>query len=142
VQRVEKLIRADRKLTIYSVTTALGCSHGLAYSIMHERLKFRKVCARWLPRELKDREKMNRMDLSLQHLRVLRYADEGEYIVCLTGLLRGLIMGGSLPTRIKACFNAMETSQFTFNQKARSLGLRHQLGRLCLLCFEIVREYC
>jgi hypothetical protein len=26
-------------------------------------------------------------------------------------------MGASLPTQIKACFNAMETSQFTFNQK-------------------------
>jgi hypothetical protein len=27
-------------------------------------------------------------------------------------------MGASLPTRIKACFNAVELSQFTFNQKA------------------------
>jgi hypothetical protein len=26
-------------------------------------------------------------------------------------------MGVSLPIRIKACFNAMETTQFTFNQK-------------------------
>jgi hypothetical protein len=39
------LIRADRKITTDSVATALGCSHGLAYSIMHDRLKFRKVCA-------------------------------------------------------------------------------------------------
>jgi hypothetical protein len=29
-----------------------------------------------VPRELKDRENMNQMGLSLQHL--LRYADEGE----------------------------------------------------------------
>jgi hypothetical protein len=43
---------------------------------MHDRLKFRKVWARWVPTELMDREKINRMDLSLQHL--LRYADEGE----------------------------------------------------------------
>jgi hypothetical protein len=70
VQRVEELIRAD------SVATALGCFHGLAYSIMHDRLKFRKVCARWVPRELKDRGKIKRMGLFLQHL--LRYADEGE----------------------------------------------------------------
>jgi hypothetical protein len=28
-------------------------------------------------------------------------------------------MGASLPTRIKACFNAMETSRFTFNQKVK-----------------------
>jgi transposase len=57
VQRVEELIRVDRRITIDSVATALGCSHGLAYSIMDDRLKFRKVCARWVHRELRDREK-------------------------------------------------------------------------------------
>jgi hypothetical protein len=40
VQRVEELIRADRRITIGTVTTALGCSHGLGYSIMHDHLKF------------------------------------------------------------------------------------------------------
>jgi hypothetical protein len=44
---------------------------------MHDRLKFQKVSARWVPKELKDQEKMkNRMGLSLQHL--LRYAYEAE----------------------------------------------------------------
>jgi hypothetical protein len=68
VKRVEELIRADRRITIDSVATALGCSHGLAHSIMRDGLKFRKMCARRVPRELKDRENMNRMGLSLQHL--------------------------------------------------------------------------
>jgi hypothetical protein len=72
VQRVEELIRAD------SVATALRRSRGLAYSIMHDRLKFRKVCAQWVPRELKDREKINRIGLSLQHLLRYEYADKGE----------------------------------------------------------------
>jgi hypothetical protein len=76
VQRVKELIRTNKRITIDSVKSALGCSPGLAYSITHDRLKFRKVCALWVPKELKDREKMNRMGLSLQHL--LRYADEGE----------------------------------------------------------------
>jgi transposase len=67
VQRLEELIRADRRITMHSVATALGCSHGLAYSIMHDRLKFRKGCARWVPRELKDREKTSRMGVSLQY---------------------------------------------------------------------------
>jgi hypothetical protein len=35
VQWVEELIQVDRRITIDSVPTALGCSHGLAYSIMH-----------------------------------------------------------------------------------------------------------
>jgi transposase len=42
-QRVEVLIQADRRITIDSVATALRCSHGLAYNIMHDHLKFRKV---------------------------------------------------------------------------------------------------
>jgi transposase len=46
-QRVKESIRADRRITINSVTTELGCSHGLAYGIMHDRLKFRKLCVRW-----------------------------------------------------------------------------------------------
>jgi hypothetical protein len=37
-----------------SVATALGCSHGLAYSMMCDCLKFREVCTWWVPRELKD----------------------------------------------------------------------------------------
>jgi hypothetical protein len=78
VQRVEELIRADTRITIDSVATALGCSHGLAYSIMHDLLKFWKVCALWVPRELKHREKMNRMGLSLQHL--LRYTDREDML--------------------------------------------------------------
>jgi transposase len=43
VQRVEELIRADRRITTDSVATALRCYHGLAYSIMH--VMFRKMCA-------------------------------------------------------------------------------------------------
>jgi transposase len=48
LQQVEELIRADSRITIDSVATALGCSHGVAYNILHNRLKFRKVYARWV----------------------------------------------------------------------------------------------
>jgi hypothetical protein len=34
----------------------------------------------------------------------------------------------------------METFQFTFSKKTRCLRLRHQLGRLGLQCFGILRE--
>jgi transposase len=72
VQRVEELIRTDRTITIDSVVTALGCYHGLAYSIMHDCLKFRKVCPWWVPKELKVREQMNRLLLSLEHPYVMQ----------------------------------------------------------------------
>jgi hypothetical protein len=65
VQRVEELIRADRRITTDSAATALRYSHGSAYSIMLDRSTLWKVCALWVPRELKDEEKMNRIGLSL-----------------------------------------------------------------------------
>jgi hypothetical protein len=73
---MEQFIRADRRIILDGIETAIGCSHGIAYGIMHDHLKFWKGCARWVPRELKDREKMNRIGLPLQHL--LWYAVEGE----------------------------------------------------------------
>jgi transposase len=114
VQRVGEMIRADRKITIDSVATALRCPHGLAYSILHDLLKFRELCARWMPRELKDREKIRQTGLSLQHL--LRYAEEGEPI-CLTGLLlwtnHGCITTGPNQSVLQCNGNI----PVTFNQK-------------------------
>jgi hypothetical protein len=54
---------------------------------MHDRLKLVRVCARCVRRELKDREKVKRMGLSLQSL--LRYADEGEETSMLNRIVTG-----------------------------------------------------
>jgi hypothetical protein len=75
VQQVQELIWADRRIMTDSVATALECSHGLAYNIMHGRLKFQKCEHAGCPENWRIK-KINQMDLSLQHL--LRYADEGE----------------------------------------------------------------
>jgi hypothetical protein len=61
----KELIQAGRRIMIDSVVTALGCSHGFIYSIMYDHLKFWKVCAQWVPKEQKDREKINGVGLSL-----------------------------------------------------------------------------
>jgi hypothetical protein len=49
-------------------------------------------------------------------------------------------MGASLPTRIKEHFNAVETSQFTFNQKVKGYAIRWEGYGYCV--FGILREYC
>jgi fructose/tagatose bisphosphate aldolase len=72
VQRVEELIRTGRRITVDRVAIALGSSHGLAYSKMVDHLKFRKVRARQVPRELKVREKMDRMGVPATSLIVYR----------------------------------------------------------------------
>jgi len=76
LQRVEDIIRADRRVTIDAVATAIGCSLDKAYNMMHERLSFHKVCSRWVPRQLTPQHKNQRIGLSLQHLQ--RYQDEGD----------------------------------------------------------------
>jgi hypothetical protein len=67
------LIRDERRLTIDSVAIALGCSHGLAYSIIV--WSFRK-CAHGRSQRTEGSRKNEPLRLSLQHL--LQYADEGE----------------------------------------------------------------
>jgi len=52
LQHAEDIIRADRRVTINPVATAIGCSHGQTYNMTHERLGFHKVYSRWVPRQL------------------------------------------------------------------------------------------
>jgi fructose/tagatose bisphosphate aldolase len=52
LQGVEDIIRADRRVTIDAVATAIGCSHGQAYNIMHEGLGFPLVTSKHLNNEL------------------------------------------------------------------------------------------
>ena len=75
VQRVEQIIHNDQCVSIDDVVHAVGCSHGTTY-IMHEQLKFCKVCAWRVPCRLTEEQKMFRMGLSLQHLN--RYTEEEE----------------------------------------------------------------
>jgi hypothetical protein len=82
VQWVEELIWADR-ITINSAATALGCTHGLAYSIMHDHLKFQKVCTWWVPKELMDWEKLTKWVCSCN----ISYGMQMKGKICLGGLL-------------------------------------------------------
>ena len=51
-------------------------SHGTIWDIVYERLGYRKVCSRWVPRQLTEDHKKNRMGASLTNL--LRFNDNGE----------------------------------------------------------------
>jgi hypothetical protein len=75
VQWVENWIQADKRIT-RQCSNCTRVFPWLAYSIIHDGWKFRKVCTQWVLREPKDWEKMNWIGLSLQHLS--HYADEGE----------------------------------------------------------------
>ena len=51
-ERSLELIRENRRITFGDVAGRLNVSDGSAYSLIHDSLKFSKVCARWVPKEL------------------------------------------------------------------------------------------
>jgi predicted transcriptional regulator len=48
VKVVEDMVTENRRITVDEVADALYFSRGSAYSILNDRLNFRKVCAIWL----------------------------------------------------------------------------------------------
>jgi transposase len=67
LQGVEDIIRAERRVTVDAVATAIGCSRGQAYNMMHEGLGFHRVCSRWVPRQLTPQHKISFKWEVLQH---------------------------------------------------------------------------
>lgn len=76
IERVREMVLSDRRVTVDEVARDLEISHGSAYEIIHNRLSFHKVCARWVPHQLTTLHKQTRLEICQQHLH--RYADEGD----------------------------------------------------------------
>ena len=56
----------------------LEVSRSALYSIVTEQLRFRKVCARWVPMILTDNNKTHRMGATLEFLD--RYNTDGDFL--------------------------------------------------------------
>ena len=52
IAQVDKLIRGDRRLRVKDIMAVVNIGAHAADKIIHERLLFNKVCARWVPRHL------------------------------------------------------------------------------------------
>ena len=52
ITAVENVIRENRRVTVKEVASLLDISVGSVYHIIHDELKFQKVCARWVPKRL------------------------------------------------------------------------------------------
>jgi len=62
-KRTLELIRENRRITVEEVAERLNVSVGSAYSLIHDSLKFSKVCARWVPKKLTEDHKLKRLDV-------------------------------------------------------------------------------
>ena len=71
-ERTLELIHENRRITVEEVAGRLNVSVGSAYSLIHDSLKFSKVCARWVPKELKEECKHKHLDVCSQHLACYR----------------------------------------------------------------------
>lgn len=59
IAEVRNAIEEDPRATIDIVAQIVGISHGTAQKILSEDLQMRKVFAKWVPHDLKARQKQN-----------------------------------------------------------------------------------
>jgi hypothetical protein len=76
IAAVENVVWENRRVTVKEVASVLDISVGSAHHIFHDELKFRKVCARWVPKRLTPEMKERRVDACQELLR--RYEADGE----------------------------------------------------------------
>jgi hypothetical protein len=57
VQDIDAAVQADRRVSIAQLEIRFSLSRGIIWDIVHERLGYRKVCSRWVPRQLTDEHK-------------------------------------------------------------------------------------
>ena len=51
IQKTHKLVMNDRKLMVHELADIVKISDGSVFTILHEHLGMRKLCAKWLPRD-------------------------------------------------------------------------------------------
>ncbi|KAJ4427651.1 hypothetical protein ANN_25299 [Periplaneta americana] len=85
VTGTEAAIFNDRRIQLRTLSQQFNISHDAVYDIVHDTLKFHEVSARWVPKNLTDDHKGQRMMICLDHLR--RYAAEGH------DFLKGIVTG-------------------------------------------------
>ncbi|GFV00446.1 histone-lysine N-methyltransferase SETMAR [Trichonephila clavipes] len=77
VNAVDEKIREDRRFTISTLALEFpNVGRTTLHKVVSEKLKFRKLCARWVPRLLTEEHKLKRMACALDFLD--RYHKEGD----------------------------------------------------------------
>ncbi|KFM58918.1 Histone-lysine N-methyltransferase SETMAR, partial [Stegodyphus mimosarum] len=77
VRKVDEAIHENRRFTMTTLSEAFPqISRTVLFEIVSDRLNYRKLCSRWVPKMLTDVHKTKRLGSSLTFL--TRYSDEGE----------------------------------------------------------------
>jgi transposase len=76
VDCVNTLVQENRQITVSAVANVLDIKYGSTYSVLHDELKYRKVCSRWVPKQLTEDHKQKHVGICTQFLH--QYEREGE----------------------------------------------------------------
>ena len=74
IQRVREILDADRRLTVEQVADAIGLPPSSVHVIITEHLGMHRVVARWVPKLLSDKQKQERVTVSMDCLAMYRAA--------------------------------------------------------------------
>ncbi|XP_015438009.1 PREDICTED: histone-lysine N-methyltransferase SETMAR-like [Dufourea novaeangliae] len=78
--KVEQTMREDRRITLDDLCILVPeISRSTIHRILTEKLQYRKVCARWVPRMLTEDHQRQRVESSREFVR--RYADEKDNVL-------------------------------------------------------------
>ncbi|GFY44188.1 HTH_48 domain-containing protein [Trichonephila inaurata madagascariensis] len=73
IDKVDDLVRSNQRVTLRMLPLKVDVSYGTEWTIVHDRLRFRKVYAAWVPKQLNDQQKKPQLTSSLggtTHIRV------------------------------------------------------------------------
>ncbi|XP_052681413.1 protein GVQW3-like [Crassostrea angulata] len=73
---INDTIRDDRRRTVREMEEMFGTGKSSIHRILSENLRMQRVCARWVPRRLKEEEKQRRVLCSREFLRRVRSGRE------------------------------------------------------------------
>lgn len=73
VDKVLKMVRANRKVKIREIADTLKISSGSVFTILHEHLGMKKLLAKWVPRLLTPDQKAQRVEDSQHCLDLLSH---------------------------------------------------------------------
>ena len=76
VEKIQELLKTDRRLTCEEVAREIGISRGSAHAALTTNLNMRRIAARWVPHCLSEEQKTERMETAKTLLK--RYIKEGE----------------------------------------------------------------
>lgn len=82
---VQRMIETDKRVTYQQIRTSLGIGMSQVHKILHEHLAVRKLCARWIPHNLTEAQKLRRVDWCREMIERFNGGDSNAVFDILTG---------------------------------------------------------